>query len=106
MDFIAIDNALFFRPQTIGIFLTPPLNISCGYSSESPRRGDSDEDDNICFNGGIRKNIHVFICIFILSSSESLLSKTLHLLSKYLYIQLPKGSLHGQALQIRNSCIR
>ena len=55
MDFIAIDNALFFRPQTIGIFLTPPLNISCGYSSESPRRGDSDEDDNICFNGGIRK---------------------------------------------------
>ena len=43
--------------KSSAIFHISAQNIDCGYSLEPPRRGDSNEDNNLCFKQKSEKNI-------------------------------------------------
>ena len=70
--YISPDNVLFFKPEIVDIFLVSPQKNMLWYSFEVPRRGASNEYNNICFHGKIRK-------IF---SQYPFLSGAMHSLSK------------------------
>ena len=44
-----------FQMKNSDIFHISAQNIDCGYSLEPPRRGGSNEYDNLCFGAEIRK---------------------------------------------------
>ena len=47
--------AFFLDKKKSDIFHIPAQNIDCGYSLEPPRRGGSNEYQNLCFWAEIRK---------------------------------------------------